>query len=116
MSKLPIDYKVNKFIIQIQKEFKDELNIDIEYDTIVAVLESQNQAIADGMKNGDTVVLKYFGTFVATKKRVDMLNKQYARKGLTPKLEDKGLVRLSFSKWGTLKNESIIELTSKKDG
>lgn len=115
MSKLPIDFKVDKIIKTIQSEFKAN-NVEVSYETIVAILESQCIATAEGMKNGDTIVWKYFGTFVATKKRVDMLNKLYAKKGYTPKLEDTGLIRVSFTKDGFKRNESPIELTSKKDG
>lgn len=109
MSKLPLDFKVDKIIKQISSELK------IDYQTIVAILEAQCYTTAEGMKNGDTIVWKYFGTFVAPKKRVDMLNKIYKRKGFTPKLEDRGLIRLAFTKDGVKRAESVMESTSIKD-
>lgn len=109
MSKLPIDFKVDKIIKQISTD------LSVSYETIVAILEAQCYTTAEGMKNGDTVVWKYFGTFVATKKRVDMLNKMYKKKGYTPKLEDRGLIRMAFTKDGFKRAESALEYTSKQD-
>lgn len=97
---LNIDYKVDKIIKEIQAELKKEYGKDVDYNTVIRVIEQQCRSTVKGMAEGDTVVWKYFGTYVATKKRVDALNKQYIRKGKTPTLEDNGLIRLSFKRNG----------------
>lgn len=98
---LIIDYKVDKIIKEIQAELKKEYGKDVPYKVLVRVLEQQCISTVKGMAEGHTVTWKYFGTYVATKKRVDALNKQYAKKGKMPTLEDNGLIRLSFKKDGT---------------
>ncbi len=97
---LIIDYKVDKIIKEIQAELKKEYGKDIPYQVIVRVVEQQCISTIKGMAEGDTVTWKYFGTYVATKKRVDALNKQYIKKGKMPTLEDNGLIRLSFKRDG----------------
>ena len=97
---IPIDYKIDKIIKEIQTELKKEYGRDVSYDSIVKVIEQQCKSTVKGMAEGNTIVWKYFGTYVATKKRVDALNKQYARIGKTPTLEDNGLLRLSFKRDG----------------
>lgn len=95
MPSLVIDYTVNKIIQNIQSDFREK-GKEISYGAIVTALEAQLHAIVDGMADGNTVVCKYLGTFKATKKRIDVLNKQYERKGKKPTLVDKGLVRMSL--------------------
>lgn len=100
MGVLIIDYKIDRLIKEIQKELKDKDGKELSYQTIVDVIESQINSTVDGMANGDTIIWKYFGTFVATKRRVDALNKVYVKKGKTPTLQDTGLIRMSFKKTG----------------
>lgn len=109
---LPIDYKIDKIIKEIQAELKKDYGKDISYEVIVKVVEQQIKSTVKGMAEGNTIVWKYFGTYVATKKRVDALNKQYARIGKTPTLEDNGLLRLSFKRDG--KAITATEITPHK--
>jgi nucleoid DNA-binding protein len=101
---LVIDYTINKFIQQLQTKYRDQ-GKEISYGTIVNVIEAQLKAIPEGMAQGDTIMLKKLGTFVATKKRVDILNKQYEKKGKKPGLVDKGLTRMSFKRDGEFYNK-----------
>lgn len=100
MSELFIDYKIDKIIKEIQDEMlsKGEL---LSYETVKKIIEQQYESTAAGFEQGHTIVLKYFGTFVASRKRVDSLNKQYIKKGLTPMLVDNGFLRGAFKKDGT---------------
>lgn len=98
--KLVIDYKINQIINEIQACTKDVNGKYLTRDTIINIIESQIVATVDGMANGHTVIWKYLGTFAATKRRVDMLNKAYEKKGKTPTLQDTGLVRMSFKRNG----------------
>lgn len=112
---LIIDYTVDKIIKEIQAELKKEYGKDIPYDVVVKVVEQQCISTLKGMANGDTVIWKYFGTFVATKKRVDALNKQYIKKGKTPTLEDNGLIRVSFKRNGETNGTTTIVGHRKSD-
>lgn len=111
---LPIDYKIDKIVKQIQAEIKTEHGIDISFDTVVRILESQIIATAKGMSEGQTIVWKYFGTFVATKKRVDNLNKRYTKVGKPIGLKDTGFMRMSFKKNGEV-GETKAEFNHKND-
>lgn len=102
---LPVDYKIDKIIKEIQKELKEE-GKEVSYDTILKCVNQQIYSTMSGMERGDTIMWKYFGTFVATKKRVDGLNKTYAKIGKNPTLQDNGLIRLSFNRQGELVNET----------
>jgi hypothetical protein len=97
---LNIDYKVDKIIKEIQAELKKEYGKDVDYNTVVRVIEQECRSTVKAFAEGDTIVWKYFGTYVATKKRVDALNNQYIKKGKLPTLEDNGLIRLSFKRNG----------------
>lgn len=97
---LIIDYKVDRIIKEIQAELKKEYGKDVPYEVIVRVVEQQCISTVKGMSEGHTVTWKYWGTYVATKKRVDALNKQYEKKGKYPTLQDNGLVRASFDRKG----------------
>lgn len=91
---LQIDYKIDKIIKKIQSQIRDENGKPLSYETIVNIIESQIDSTVDGMRNGDSIVWKYFGTFQVNVKRIDMLNNQYIKKGKTPtifKYEDRGL-------------------------
>lgn len=113
---LVIDYKIDKIIKSIQATTKDANGNPLTYETVVNVIESQLAATVNGMANGDTVIWKYFGTFVATKRRVDMLNKKYESKGKMPTLIDNGLIRVSFKRDGSKTGEtSLMSYQSKKD-
>lgn len=111
---LPIDYKIDKIVKQIQAEIKTERGVDVSYDTVIRILESQILATSKGMATGETIVWKYFGTFVATKKRVDNLNKRYDKVGKSRGLEDTGFTRLSFKKTGEV-TETKAEFNHKND-
>lgn len=111
---LPIDYKIDKIIKEIQTKLKEE-GKDISYDTIYKCINHQVNSLSEGMREGDTIIWKYFGSFVATKKRVEGLNKTYEKVGKAPTLEDKGLIRLSFNRKGILIAEKPFEPISKKD-
>jgi len=68
------------------------------------------------MENGHTIVLKYCGSFVATQRRVDMLNRTYIKKGKTPTLIDTGFIRMSLNRSGTkVLAESIFDPTCTRD-
>lgn len=112
---LIIDYKVDKIIKEIQVELKKDYGKDISYQTLIKVIEQQYISTVKGMAEGNTVVWKYFGTYVATKKRVDALNKQYIRKGKIPTLEDNGLIRLSFQRDGKAIASTDITAHRKSD-
>jgi hypothetical protein len=112
---IPIDYKIDKIVKDIQAELKKEYGKDVPYESIVKAIEQQCKSTVKGMAEGDTVVWKYFGTYVATKKRVDALNKQYARIGKTPTLEDNGLLRLSFKRDGKAIASTEITPHKKED-
>lgn len=112
---LIIDFKIDRLIKEICKELKDKDGKPLEYQTIVDVIESQIDATVDGMARGDTVIWKYFGTFVATKRAVDALNKKYISKGKTPTLQDNGLMRMSFKRSGVEIGSTTLEATAKKD-
>lgn len=111
---LPIDFKIDKTIKRIQNELSKN-NIEVSYETILAVINQQVDSTITGMENGHTVVWKYFGTFVATQKRVDSLNKFYSIKGKKPTLVDNGFARISFTRQGEEVTKSTFEGTSKKD-
>ena len=64
---LPIDFKVDKIIKEIQTELLKEYGKDVPYNIIVKVLEHQCISTVKGMANGDTIVWKYFGTYAAGK-------------------------------------------------
>lgn len=112
---LPIDFKIDKTIKRIQKELKEELNEEVSYDAIYAMLNFQIKSTINGMAEGHTVVLKYLGNFVATQKRVDMLNKFYIKKGKTPTLVDTGYQRVALTRKGIVIGESEFTPTSNKD-
>lgn len=97
---LPIDFKIDKIIKEIQTELKKEYGKDVSYETIVKVLEHQSISTVKAMAEGHTITWKYYGTYVATAKRVNALNKQYTKKGKIPTLVDNGLIRISFTKQG----------------
>lgn len=105
---LIIDYKVDKIIKEIQTELKKDYGKEIPYQVIVRVLEQQCISTVKGMAEGHTVVWKYFGTYVATAKRVNALNKQYEKKGKIPTLEDNGLIRMSFKRNGEAVGSTTI--------
>lgn len=91
---LQIDYKIDKIIKKIQSQTRDENGNSLTYETVVSIIESQIDCTVEGMRNGDSIVWKYFGTFLVNAKRVVMLNNQYIKKGKTPTLfkqEDTGL-------------------------
>jgi hypothetical protein len=88
----------------------------LTYENIVRIIESQINATVDGMATGDAVVWKYFGTFSATKIRVDALNKKYDREGKPRTLDDHGLIRMSFKKSGEqIGSTELIPSTNKRD-
>lgn len=93
---LPIDFKVDKIIKQIQKELEEKFKVLIPYDTVVRIIEQQIKSTTDGMERGDKVTWKYFGTFLATKNRIDNLNKTYEARGKTPTLVDCGFYTIKF--------------------
>ena len=110
-----VDYTLDKIIKEIQDEIREESGEILTYDTVLAIIEQQCKSTVIGMANGHTIVWKYFGNFVATKKRVDALNNLYERKGKTPTLVDNGFIRLSFKRNGEGIGETKIETLSKKD-
>lgn len=112
---ISLDYTLDKIIKEIQEEIKVETGREISYDTCVKIINHQIDSTVKGMSKGYTIVWKYFGTFVATQKRVDMLNKTYISKGKTPTLEDKGFMRISFNRKGDIKEESKFDHNSVKD-
>lgn len=112
---LAIDYKLDKVIREIQAEIKEELGVDLDYDTIVEMANQQVKSTVEGMKRGDTVVWKFFGSFVATQRRVDMLNKKYEKLGKKPTLIDTGFFRVSLNRKGDVINEGIFEPGHRKD-
>jgi hypothetical protein len=91
MAELIIDYTVDKIIKEIISEIKKETGIDITYELAKSIIEQQEISTAQGIKDGNTVVRKYFGTFLVTKKRMNALNNKYLKAGCTPNLEDRGL-------------------------
>lgn len=115
MTGLPVDYKVDKIIKSIQAEIKTEFDIDVPFNTVIRLIEAQVKATAKGMAEGQTIVWKYLGTFVATKARVQNLNKKYINRGKKPTLVDAGFARVTFNGKGTLIAESTFESTSKRD-
>lgn len=112
---LIIDYKVDKIIKEISAELLKEYGKIVPYEIIVKIIEQQCISTIKGMAKGDTIVWKYFGTYVATKKRVDSLNKRYEKHGKPITLEDHGLMRMSFTKKGVLTNEGEFVGQSKHD-
>lgn len=112
---LIIDFKIDRLIKEICKELKDKNGKPLTYETVVDVIESQIDATVNGMARGDTIIWKYFGTFVATKRAVDALNKRYVSKGKTPTLQDTGLIRMSFKRSGVETGSTMLEATAKKD-
>lgn len=115
MPSLIIDYKIDRLIKEIQKDSKDKNGKELTYETIVEVLESQLKATINGMATGDTIVWKFLGSFVATKRRVDALNKRYERRGKTPTLKDTGLVRMSFKRTGEIKGTTDLSDSRERD-
>lgn len=111
---LPVDYKIDKIIKEIQKDLSDK-GKEVSYDTILRCLNQQINSTIKGIERGDTIVWKYFGTFVATKRRVEGLNKIYARKGIAPQLQDTGLTRISFNQKGEFISEGVFEPKRKED-
>lgn len=93
MAELIIDYTVDKIIKEIQTELKEQ-GIEISYELIKSVIEQQEISTAQGIKDGSTIVRKYFGTFSITKKRMNALNNRYLKAGCTPNLEDRGLYNI----------------------
>lgn len=113
---LVIDYKIDKLIRKIASTTKDAKGEFLTYDAVVEIIEAQLRATVDGMAEGNTIIWKYFGTFVATKRRVDMLNKRREREGRIPTLVDTGLVRVSFKRNGDKIGETDLFFPqSKKD-
>lgn len=102
------DFIVDRIIKEIQAELKKVFDKDIPYKVVVKILEQQCLSTVRGMNEGHTITWKYFGNYVATKKRVDALNKQFIKRGRMPMLEDNGLIRLSFKKDGTAIGSTII--------
>lgn len=100
----PIDYTTTKVVKEIQDELRKTLGVEVDSETIIKIVEGQTLSTVEGFKHGHTVVWKYFGTFIATDKRVKALNDSYARKGLTPLLVDTGFKRISFNKDGVLQD------------
>lgn len=116
MPALQIDFKIDKIIKEIQEKVKDSTGKELNYETIVNVLSAQIAATVNGMANGHTIVWKRFGTFVATKRRVDALNKKYITEGKTPTLVDTGLTRISFNRSGEQTGKiDLLFPQSKKD-
>lgn len=109
MSSLVIDYQINKIIQKIQNDYREK-GKEVSYGTIVRVVESQLRAIVDGMAEGNTITLKYIGTFIATKKRVDVLNRQYEKKGKRATLVDNGVMRMVFKDGKFYKENEILEV------
>lgn len=112
---LPIDYKIDKIIKQIQVELKNEHGVEISYNTIFNVINQQIKSTINGMENGHTIVWKYFGSFVATQKRVDMLNKSYIKKGKRPTLIDSGFHRVALDRKGNKLSDSTFSPSSVRD-
>lgn len=100
----PTDYTIIKTAKNVQQNIKNELGVDVSIETILKIVEGQTTSTIEGFKHGHTVVWKYFGTFIATPKRVKALNDSYERKGLTPLLVDTGFQRISFKKDGTIQS------------
>lgn len=104
-----IDYKLDKLIKEIQTEIKEELGEDLDYATVAQMVNQQVKSTVAGMSRGDTVVWKYFGSYVATQRRVDMLNKRYEKIGKKPTLLDRGFYRVSLDRKGQVTNEGTFE-------
>jgi len=116
MASLIIDFKIDKLIKHIQENHTDAKGNKLEYETIVKVLEAQLNSTLHGMLHGHTVVWKYFGTFSATKRRVDALNNKYKKAGKTPTLVDNGMIRMSFKRTGEqIGKTDLLFPQSKKD-
>lgn len=115
MSGLNVDYKITRLIKEIQEEIFKENNIEVSSDDILKCINNQYRCLVNGMANGDTIVLKFFGTFVATQKRVDVLNKKYEKQGRKKGLEDFGFKRISFNKKDEIVNEGVFEPSSIKE-
>lgn len=111
---LPVDYKIDKIIKEIHKMLLDK-GKEVSYETILRCLNQQVDSTIAGIERGDTIVWKYFGTFVATKRRVEGLNKTYAKRGIAPKLQDTGLTRISFNMKGEFVSEGKFEPKRKED-
>jgi hypothetical protein len=102
-----IDYTVDTIIKEIIDEIGTELGEEVTYDMVRTVIEQQSKSTVEGMKQGHTIIWKYFGTFVASKKRVDALNNRYRILGLRPNLEDRGFYRVSFDASGNEKENKF---------
>lgn len=113
MAALIIDYKIDKIIKDIQKKITDANGKELSYQTIVKIIETQIECTVNGMAQGHTIVWKLFGTFSASRKRVDALNNKYIREGKTPTLVDTGLVRMSFKRSGQITGQTEIEGSKK---
>lgn len=102
-----IDYTILQLVKTIQKKVKDKDGKELSQEVIIKIIESELDTIVNGMAQGHTINLKYFGSFVATKKRVDALNNTYLKRGKTPTLVDSGVMRMSFKKNGEKVSEVI---------
>lgn len=101
---------------QIQSEILHERGIEVNLSTIERCLNQQVKTTIKGMESGYTITWKYFGSFVATQKRVDMLNRTYIKKGKNPTLIDTGFHRMALSRKGDkIIAESIFDKTTIKD-
>ena len=82
MKGLYIDYKLQRIIETIRKDINSKHNTELTFDEVKHIIESQFLATVDGMSKGYTVVLKHFGSFVATQARVKKLKGNFAIKSI----------------------------------
>lgn len=115
MKGLYIDYKLQRIIETIRKDINSKHNTELTFDEVKHIIESQFLATIDGMSKGYTVVLKHFGSFVATQARVKKLNKVYDRIGKQKTIQDTGFYRMSFTKDSKLICEEPFVSNRKKD-
>jgi hypothetical protein len=115
MKGLYIDYKLQRIINTIKDEINKKHNIELTFEEVKHIIESQYIATIDGMSKGYTIIHKHFGSFVATQARVKNLNKVYDRIGKPKTIQDTGFYRLTFDKNSTLICEETFTSNRKKD-
>ena len=96
------DKTITRILSEIQKEMSIEYNVHIEHSTIKKIFNQQIKFTADNIPLGHTIVWKYFGTFLAPEKNIEMRNKYLISKGKTPTLIDTGY--------------QVVSLTPRKNG
>lgn len=86
-----VDYRIQQAFDSVSKKAEDKFGKKYSSQLIEDIIRSQSKSVVDGMKEGHTIVCKYFGSFVATSKRIELLNKSMIKKNKRPTLVDNGL-------------------------